>query len=141
MRRKFPTPETMKTILCDLVRLELNKKLSFLGVYAGDKIVFHPTAPDEPPFRMQGLAFVFLFKDGLGDFKARFSIKDPHGKTHYETNLNPLRFEKGQAAICIVQIANLEFVSEGQYCATLALERKKYAFEFAVSTAASEQAA
>ena len=105
----------MRTILCEQVRPELNKKMSFLGVYAGDKIVFHPSTPGALPYRLQGLAFVYLFKDGAGEFHSRFSLVNPSGEISYEIGLETLKIEKGNSAACVIQVGNIEFAEEGMY--------------------------
>ena len=134
MRRQYPKAEHMKTLICEQVRPDLNQKLSFLGVYAGDRIIFLPSPSGEVQYRLQGLAFVFIFKDGVGQFDCNFSLTNPDGEDTYQLPLEPLRIEKGKSAACIVQIGNIGFKREGVYRATLALERKKYSFEFVVSS-------
>lgn len=140
MRRQYPKADLMKTLICEQARLELNQKLSFLGVYAGDEIIFHPTPAGEIQYRLQGLAFVFVFKDGAGEFDCRFTLTNPDGEDSYQLPLEPLRIEKGKSAACVVQIGNIGFKKEGVYRAALSLERKKYSFEFTVSSNAAKAA-
>lgn len=143
MRRQYPKPELMKTMLCEQVRPELNKKLTFIGVYAGDQIVFHPEVPGQLPFRTPALAFVFIFKDGVGEFETKFSLLDPAGQLMFESSTEPTKLEKGRTGANIIQIQNVVFESEGSYTAIIRLERKKYEFQFIVTsnTAASGIAA
>ena len=141
MRRQYPKAETMKSVLCEQVRPDLNKKLSFLGVYAGDEIVFHPPTPGALPYRLQGLAFVFMFKDGAGEFRTQFSLMNASGETACEIELESMTMEKGKSAACIVQIGNIEFAAEGVYRAMLTLERKQYPFDFVVSSSNAERSA
>ena len=140
VRRKYPKLENMKTLICEQVRPDLNQKLSLLGVYAGDTIIFLPSRSGEIQFRLQGLAFVFIFKDGDGLFECKFSLTNPDGEETVQLPLDPLRVEKGKSAACIVQIGNIRFGSEGTYQATLSLERKKYTFDFVVLSKSAQAA-
>ena len=137
MRRQYPKSELMNTVLCDQVRPELNQKMTYMGVYAGDRIVFHPDAEGQLPYRMPALAFVFIFKDGVGEFSARFSLLDPDGKPTYDVVTDPIKMEKGKITASIIQIQNVAFESEGLHTAVLKLERRAYEFPFQISSSFS----
>ena len=135
MRRRYPKAENVKYLLCDHVRPEMNKKLTLMGLYASDQIVFYPTTPGQFPYTLVGLAFVYIMRDGLGDFEARFKLLGPDNKPIYEVTLDQISFKKGGTNGVIVQIVNAQFNSEGDYTAVLFLGNKRYNFPIVISSA------
>lgn len=95
---------------------------------------FHPDAEGQLPYRMLTLAFVFIFKDGVGEFSARFSLLDPDGKPTHDVVIDPVKMEKGKISASIIQFQNVVFESEGLYTAVLKLERRTYELPFHVSS-------
>jgi hypothetical protein len=71
----IPTDNEVNVLVCDDVRLEMNKKLTLVGFYAGSSI---NAANIGPQFTVP-LAFLILFSGGEGKFSMRFEIKAPSG--------------------------------------------------------------
>lgn len=138
MRRRYPKAENVKYLLCEQVRPELNKKLTLMGLYAGDQIVFLPAAPGQFPYTLAGLAFVYIMKGGLGEFEARFKLLDPDNKPTYEVTLDPIKIESDATAGVVVQLGNVQFNSEGDYTAVLLLGNKRYNFPIRISSASAQ---
>lgn len=139
MRRKYPKPENVTYLLCDQVRPELHKKMSLMGLYAGDAIVFQPNVPGQFPYTLAGLAFVYILKDGSGAFDAQFKMLDPKGNQIYDVRLEPITIDSGSTSGIIVQLGNVQFNSEGNYMGTLLLNKRRYDFAFRVSSDSAGQ--
>lgn len=139
MRRVYPKIENVKFLLCDSVREEVNKKLTILGLYGGDNIIFHPEKPKAFPYRLQSLSMIFILKNGSGDFDAKFKIIAPDGENVFDKKLKRMQITSGVPAVVGVQVANMEFNAEGNFSAVLRLEKKEYAFSFQVSSKSAEE--
>lgn len=132
MRRRYPKAENIKFLMCEQARPELNKKISLLGLYAGDHIVFYPEVIGKYPYVLAALSFLFIFRDGAGEFDARFEILDPEGNARRTASLAPISLTSGAAGM-VVSLQNVEFNAEGNYIAVLRLGNKRYEFPFRVS--------
>lgn len=133
MRRRFPKIEDCKFLLCDQVRPEANKKLALLGLYAGDRIVFHPKKLGEFPYVLPTVGFVMVAKGGAGRFDGRFRLLTPDGEASYDLELNAVSIPESSSAVILVNIVAVKFNSVGEYTAQFVLEKRKYDFQFSVA--------
>ena len=137
MRRRYPKAENIKFLLCEQARPELNKKISLLGLYPGDHIVFLPEVKGQYPYVLAALSFVFVFKDGVGEFDAGFEMLDPGGNATHKASLAPISLTSDVSGGMVVNLHNAQFNAEGNYTAVLRLGNKRYDFPFQVSSAAA----
>lgn len=137
MRRKYPKAENIKFLICDHARPELNKKMSILGLYAGDHIVFYPEVKGKYPYVLATLSFVFILKDGVGEFDVDFEMLDPEGNATKTASLAPMSLTSDGAGGIVVSMQNVQFNAEGNYIALLRLGSKKYEFPFRISSASA----
>lgn len=137
MRRKYPKAENIKFLICEHARPELNKKISILGWYSGDHIVFYPEVKGKYPYFLAALSFVFILKDGVGEFDADFEMLDPKGNATLTASLAPMSLTTGGAGGIMVNMQNVQFNAEGNYIALLRLGKKRYEFPFLISSASA----
>ena len=134
MRRKYPKAEKMKFLICDQVRPEINKKISIMGLYPGDHIVFFPKVIGQFPYTLASLSFVFVFGDGVGEFDAGFEMIDPAGNPVQKVSLNPIILTAEGTGGVVVNINSVQFNAEGDYFAAVHIGNKRYDFPFRVSS-------
>jgi Family of unknown function (DUF6941) len=130
-------PTLSHFVICDQARLEMNKKLTVIGWFTGNTIVFHPRedASLKAPFRMPTLGIVFVFKAGRGTFPASFSLSAPKDKVFVKpTKLKALKFDAEGSALVVLQLAGPAFPAKGQYTVRVQLGEKEYVEHFEVAT-------
>jgi hypothetical protein len=132
MRRRFPKLEDCKFLLCDQARPEVKKKLTLLGLYAADRIVFHPSEIGQFPYVLPTLGFLLVAKGGIGTFDASFKMLTPNGDAQYDVKLSQVKMLDKHAAAIVVNFAAVKFDAVGQYTAEFCLEKRKYGFSFFV---------
>ena len=133
MRRKYPKAEKIKFLMCEQVRPEINKKISIMGLYPGDHIVFFPKVIGQFPYNLASLSFVFVFKDGVGEFDTDFEMIDPAGNSVQKVSLKPIILTAAVTGGVVVNMNPTQFNAEGNYLAVLHLGNKRYDFPFEVS--------
>ena len=137
MRRKYPKREDVTCLICDQVRPELHNKISVMGWYSGNRIVFEPKVPGEFPYVLAGLSFVYMAINGSGEFDCRFRLIDPDDNQVNDVEMKTVVMAAGRQAGIIVQLAPVQFNSDGTYKAVLSLNSREYEFEFNVSSVES----
>lgn len=135
MRRKYPTAGKIKFLVCEQARPEVNNKLSLLGLYPSDKIVFFPEKVGEFPYTLGSLALVFFFQDGCGEFDANVVIAAPNGDINLSSKLNKVKLKSDTGGGLIVTGGPMQFHAEGQYVVSLKIGNKKYEFPLSISGA------
>ena len=133
MRRKYPKPENMKFLICEQARPELHQKLSLLGYYPGDHIVFYPKVIGQYPYTLATLSFVFVLQDGVGEFDVSFELIGPDGKSQNKVLLSTVNLKSKGTSGSVVNLTNMQFNAEGVFHAALHLGNKRYDFPFRVS--------
>ena len=134
MRRKYPKFEKIKFLMCEQVRPEINRKVSIMGLYPGDHIVFFPEVKGQYPYTLAALSFMFIFPDGVGEFDASFEMIDPAGNPVQKVSLDSIILTAGGTGGIVVNINTVQFNAEGDYFAALHLGNKRYDFPFGVSS-------
>lgn len=134
MKRSYPKREESIFLVCEQARAELNNKVSVIGWYGADEIVFHPERGEKPPYGLASLSFLIRLKGGSGVFATSFSVEGPDGESIMAlTDLPPHTIASGKTTLIGVQIAGPIFKTLGEHTARLKLERKIYEFNFTVS--------
>jgi hypothetical protein len=123
----IPTDNEVNVLVCDDVRLEMNKKLTLVGFYAGRSI---NAANIGPQFTVP-LAFLFLFSGGEGKFSMRFEIKAPSGNKIVE-DAPQIEKVKNATAIHVIKILHFPLVETGTYRFDIYLGTKLYSRPFAI---------
>lgn len=73
----FPTDSRVQMLICDTARQEIGGKITLLGFFGGEDIRIESGGfPAQFP-----LAFVFVLKDGVGDFKSEIELIGGDGKS------------------------------------------------------------
>ena len=133
MRRTYPKIENMKFLICEQARPEMHNKLSIIGLYAGDHIIFHPEKIGQFPYTLQFLSFVFVIKDGVGNFSCKLELVNPKGEVIPVRELKPLELRADSTSGSIVGLSPVQFHNVGNFIARLHVDRKVYDFPFKVS--------
>jgi len=102
-------PILVDIIMCDDIREEINKKLSFIGVYT------HKIGVPKLPFRLCKLCFSLKFKEGLGEFKIKIVLNAPSGVVASIDFPSKIKFNQGAVVGVISVFEGLEIKEEGAY--------------------------
>lgn len=123
MAKKYPTDEQTTFIMCETVRVEANKKLSFLGTYLDGIIIVDV----DPPANLASLAIIFHLNDGEGIFKTSLQLVGPDGKEIKKIPLNDISKEPDVGSAVIVNISPMRFDEYGDFKFVLGLDDQELA--------------
>ncbi len=128
----MPTPPTDGSVLfliAEQVRPETGGKLSIIGFYAGGDILVPENTTQTV---LSSLAFIFIFKDGEGQFKTRLTIMSPSGKQLADIELRETTFV-GKSHSIVTQLAPFVTTEYGRYEVLLKLNEHVYARSFSLN--------
>lgn len=129
MARKYPTRKNVTFILAEDVRAEANKKLMLAGVYNSAYIRVFTKPTDERPANLH-IMFLFMFRDGEGEFETRIAIIDPDGEKLVASDLGrKSKLPKSSLAMAYGLIGP-HYKKLGTYKAIIQLDDRSYEFEF-----------
>ncbi len=134
MTKKFPTHEKTVFLLCEDVRHEGGGKFSLLGVISSNHITTERRPEDagkEGAQAMPSLTFVFIFRDGEGEFTLRVGVISPDGKELAPSESRIQKKEPDEALNSIFKLAPF-VVIPGKYKTYLLLDNERYEYEFVV---------
>jgi hypothetical protein len=119
----LPTDANVSFLLCDEVRQTPDGKLDLAGYFPVDEIKIDPSA--HLPGEIH-LTFVFVLKDGDGQFEAVLRLVDPLGKELHEYRFD--RFEKlaGFRHIVMLRVTRIPIIVLGVYEVSLEIEGQRY---------------
>lgn len=129
MEKQYPTIKN--TMVCEDIRSELYKKLSFIGVYTGDTIL-----TQSMPLTLPKLCVYQKLVGGQGEFTVALKVQDAEGKEFFTWKHDKvLLIEPSGVIDMCIQIANARFETEGIYKVLTFLddlEKPRAVFEFQV---------
>lgn len=104
-------PPLVMTLMCDDIRQELFRKVTFVGVYTGNMLLVE-TLPTRPP----QVCFHQKFRNVEGDYKAHFIVLTPSGKELVRTPILDVAL-KGPEQFVDFNLAfpAIKFEEEGEY--------------------------
>lgn len=119
----LPTDGGVDVLVCDAVRQDPDGKLTLAGFYATGEIRIDPNAP--LPVALN-LAFVFVMRDGDGDFRLAFRLYDPLGKELTNNTLPNVRKPAGQGQVVYVTLNQIPVATLGNYAVELGIDDRRY---------------
>lgn len=98
MDHELPTDARTLFLVCEDVRQEINNKVSLMGVFiGGDIIITREEATGKPALP---ICFVFVFRDGAGQFDAKFTVTSPSGKEIATVEMGKVEKKEGAMTLC-----------------------------------------
>jgi hypothetical protein len=111
-----PTDANVDFLVCDEARQEPDGKINLLGLYPSREIRLNPEA--QLPVGLN-LGFVFVLRDGDGEFSASFRIADPLGKELLNHALPDFKKTAGQGHALSLNVRAIPVLTLGNYTAEL----------------------
>jgi hypothetical protein len=119
----LPTDENVVLMICDAARQTPEGKLDIAGYYPTAEVKVDPTAPLPAALN---LTFVFILKDGDGQFRAKHRIIDPLGKELHHFDLPAFTKMAGTSHVMFLPVAQIPFLNGGYYPVVLELNGQPY---------------
>ncbi|HYM71714.1 MAG TPA: hypothetical protein VET89_01945 [Stellaceae bacterium] len=119
----LPTDENVDFLVCDVAQQRPDGKIDLTGFYPTGEIKVDPNA--QLPASMN-LAFVFVLKDGAGDFRVSFRLYDPLGKELTHNPLPNIKKPSDQGQTLWVNLGQIPVVNLGHYAVELAIDDQRY---------------
>jgi hypothetical protein len=119
----LPTDANLDLLICDAVRQTADGKLDLAGFFPTSEVRLDPAA--QFPVGVN-LTFVFVFKDGDGQFRPTLRIVDPLGKELHKFEVPELKKEAGQAHILMLPVRQIPIAHSGNYAISLEIGGQTY---------------
>jgi hypothetical protein len=119
----FPTDEKIDLLVCDAVRQEADGKLSLTGFFPTAEVKLDAGTP--LPVALN-LTFVFVLKDGDGQFRATFRIVDPLGTELHRYEVPEFRKLPGQAHVMMLAVGRIPVAHSGNFAVLLEIGGERY---------------
>lgn len=133
----YPTQEEMAFIVCDDIRAEAGNKMGLLGVYGGYEIVFQDDALNnsQESLSIPSLSFYFSFRDGVGNYTSRISVK--YGdRSLLDEEMGVIPKQEGRAGVVAFKMAPFTVAGFGTYTVSLVLDGdREYSHPFEIRRA------
>jgi len=123
----FPTD--VFVLLADDVREESSKKLSLIGVFAGDDVIF--PANTQTPILIPQVCFFLKFSDGDGTWMMDWVVTHHNGSEMAKNNA-PFQITKqaGTVHIVVLRVSPFGIPAFGKFTLNVTLDNQAYDFEF-----------
>ena len=119
----LPTDAKVDLLLCDGVRNNPDGKLDIAGFYPTGEIKLDPTA--NLPATIN-LTFVFVLKDGDGQFSPVFRLVDPLGKELHKFDVPEFGKPPGVAHVMMLPVGLIPITRSGNYVVSLEIGGQHY---------------
>jgi hypothetical protein len=119
----LPTDANVDLLLCDGVRPSPEGKLDVAGFYPTGEVRVDPTA--NLPVTIN-LTFVFVLKDGDGQFSPVFRIFDPLGKELHKFDVPEVNKPPGIAHVMMLPVGLIPIARAGNYAVSLEIAGQQY---------------
>ncbi len=127
-------PTSVSFLLADMVREEMQKKHTLIGVYAGDEIALSQSALSElknsKPVVLSTLCIYAVARGVSGKFKVSFDVFGPDDKSLMPPHTFLTSPKKTLAFIG--QMSPFVINSLGKYCAILKFDDHEFRYDFSV---------
>lgn len=125
----LPTDSNVDFLVCDTARQEPDGKITLTGFYPTGEIKIDPTA--RLPVGLN-LTFVFVLKDGEGEFRGAFRLYDPLGKELTHNQLPDIKKVAGQGQTVWIGLDAIPVLALGNYAVALGVGDGQYRRNFRV---------
>jgi hypothetical protein len=119
----LPTDANIDFLLCDAVRQNPSGKLDIAGYFPIKEVQIDAGA--KLPVEIN-LTFVFVLKDGDGEFRAIFRIVDPFGKELHRYELAEVKKLAGSAHLMMLPVARIPISHAGNYEVSLEIDGERF---------------
>jgi hypothetical protein len=119
----LPTDANVELVLCDAARAKPDGKIDIAGYFPIPEVKLDPSAPLPAAINM---TFLFVVKDGEGQFRGVFRILDPLGTELHRHDIREFSKQTGLPHLIILAISRIPIVNAGNFCALLELEGQEY---------------
>jgi hypothetical protein len=119
----LPTDVNVDLLLCDAIRQNADGKLDLSGYFPVFEVKLDPSVPQPVAIN---LCFVYVLKDGEGEFKANFQIIDPLGRELHRHDLPEVQKRPGQAHVMPIAINTIPIANSGNFAIVLELNGQPY---------------
>jgi hypothetical protein len=119
----LPTDAKIDLILCDGVRPNPDGKLDLAGFYPTGEVQVDPTA--KLPATIN-LTFVFVVRDGDGQFRPIFRIIDPLGKELHKYDVPEFKKPAHLSHVMMLPVALIPIARSGNYVVSLEFDGQHY---------------
>ena len=119
----LPTDAKVDLLLCDGVRQNSDGKLDIAGFYPTGDVRVDPAA--NLPVAIN-LTFVFVLKDGEGQFSPVFRLADPLGKELHKFDVPAFRKPAGVAHVMMLPVGQIPIARAGNYGVSLEIGGQQY---------------
>jgi hypothetical protein len=119
----LPTDANVELLLCDAVRQNTDGKLDLAGYFPVPEVKLDPTVPQPVAIN---LCFVYVLKDGDGEFTATLRIIDPLGRELHRQNMAEFRKMPGQAHVAMLGVNRIPVANSGNFMIVLELNGQAY---------------
>jgi hypothetical protein len=120
---KFPSNDKIDFLICDDVREETSYKLTLVGFFPTPEIWLDQEST--PPFNFP-ISFLFVLKDGFGDYTASCRLIDPIGNELFEYDLGNFEQKQSEPQIVALNIPTLTISELGKYKIILTLNHREF---------------
>jgi hypothetical protein len=119
----LPTDANVDLLICDAVRQTPDGKLDLAGYFPIPEVKLDPGTPLPA---VVNLTFVFVLKDGDGQFRARFRILDPLGAELHRYDVKEFSKPVGHPHLLLLQINRIPIARSGNYAVLLEIAGQEY---------------
>jgi hypothetical protein len=119
----LPTDAKIDLLVCDAVRQEDDGKLSLSGFFPTAEVKLDPSVP--LPVAVN-LTFVFVLRDGDGQFRMTFRIADPLGREIHRYTVPEFRKSADQAHVMMLAVERIPIGNSGTYSILLDVDGEQY---------------
>jgi hypothetical protein len=119
----LPTDANVDLLICDAVRQTPDGKLDLAGYFPIPEVKLDSSAPLPA---VVNLTFVFVLKDGDGQFRATFRLLDTLGAELHRYDVKEFTKPAGQAHLILLQINRIPIARSGSYSILLEIEGQEY---------------
>ena len=139
MSKQLPSQEKTIFLLCEDIRQELGGKISLLGVIPANHLTLEGMPQNSADAVIPSLTFVFLFRDGEGEFNGKVGIIAPDEKELIPENEHPMKKGAKDTMNTIFKLAPFK-VMTGKFKPYVVLDGQRYEREFEVQQIQSSPA-
>ena len=127
-------PDSVQFLIAEDVREESGKKLSLLGVFAGDDINIEK---NELGYALPSFAILILGRGARGKFRGSLKLLSPSGKEIVVNQWDELDFSSGANFVMPIKLVPFVINEFGPYTVSLTLSDTPYTFTFSINGKAS----
>lgn len=119
----LPTDANVELILCDTARAKPDGKLDITGYFPIPEVKLDPDTPLPVAINM---TFLFVVKDGEGQFRGTFRILDPLGAELHRQEIREFAKQPGMPHLIMLTINQIPVVKSGNFGVLLEIEGQEY---------------